>query len=131
MVLRVPHLLVCVDGDASHDDAAACQEEAASLAQRGWTCAPRFVDQTDAMPGDSADESPSLRTVGLSMELPEPGARIDEQAMRSDVDALVNAMSSLAKRRRMEFSVENGEEQIGFLDGGAQDARVVPNLFGS
>jgi hypothetical protein len=130
-VLRVPHLLICVDGDASHDDAVACREEAAALAQRGWTYAPRFVDQTDPMPGDPPDESPILRTAGVVMELPEPGEGIDAQAMRSDVDALVSAMSSLAKRRRMEFSVEYREEQIGFLDGGEQDARVVPNFFGS
>jgi hypothetical protein len=83
------------------------------------------------MPGDSPDESPVLRTAGVVMELPEPGEGIDEQVMRSDVDALVSAMSSLAKRHRIEFSVEYREEQIGFLDGGEHDARVVPNFFGS
>jgi hypothetical protein len=64
------------------------------------------------------------------MDLPEPGEGVDEEAIRHDVSALVSAMSSLARRHRLELSVEYREEQIGFLDGGERDARVVPDFFG-
>jgi hypothetical protein len=127
----VPHLLICVDGDASDDDADLCRSEAEALAQRGWTYEPQFVDQTDAMPVYSPGQSPTLRTAGVVMDLPEPEAGVDEQAIRDDVSALVSAMSSLARRHGMEFSVEYREEQIGFLDGGEHDPRVVPDFFGA
>jgi hypothetical protein len=127
----VPHLLIRVDGDASDDDADLCRSETEALAQRDWTSEPQFVDQTDAMLVYSPDQSPTLRTAGVVMDLPEPEAGVDEQAIRDDVSALVSAMSSLARRHRMEFSVEYREEQIGFLDGGEHDARVVPDFFGA
>jgi hypothetical protein len=91
---------------------------------------PAFVDQLDEVPVTGPDDLPLLRTVGVCMALPEPEDTGDENAVRRNVAALVGAMSELAKRAGIEFVVEYREEAIGFLDGGAGDARVVTGFFG-
>jgi hypothetical protein len=78
----MPDLLVCVEGDASDDDAVALREALTDLTLDGWTYRPEFVDQVDAMPAGRPDELPALRTVGVLVELPEPGETVDEHAIR-------------------------------------------------
>jgi hypothetical protein len=125
----VPTLLICIEGSASNDQARACREQFDRLAQRRWTHHPAFVDQFDEVPVNSPDDLPVLRTVGVVLALPDPG-NADEDAVRSDVAALVEAMSDLAQRAEIEFVVEYRDEAVGFLDGGARDARFVVDFFG-
>jgi hypothetical protein len=126
----VPVLLVCVDGHASDDDARACRDRFGALQTQRWTYSPAFVDQVDDVPATGPDDLPSLRTVGVSMALPEPEDTCDENEVRRDMAALVGAMSDLANRARIEFVVEYREEAVGFLDGGDGDARFVADFFG-
>jgi hypothetical protein len=123
--------LVCVDGDASDDDAAACRSEFDVLTRHEWTYTPEFVDQVDEVPVSSPDDLPTLRTVGICLELPEPEPTANEAAVRRDVGVLIETMSQLAKRSGIEFAVEYRSEQVGFLDGGPADARVVHAVLGS
>jgi hypothetical protein len=126
----VPLLLVCVDGSAS-EEALACRTEVEALSTHGWTYPPEFVDQVDEVPVYGPDDLPTLRTVGVCIALPEPEPSTPEADVRRDVAALVDAMSQLAKRAGIEFAVEYREEQLGFLDGGPADVRVVDSFFGA
>lgn len=96
-----------------------------------WTYPPSFVDQVDEVPVIAPGDEPALRTVGVYVELPEPEESSDEAAVRRDVAALIEAMSQLAHRANIEFAVKYREEEIGSLDGGPADARVVDEFFGS
>jgi hypothetical protein len=126
----VPVLLVCVDGNASDDDADACTDAFDALRTQQWTSSPAFVDQVDEVPVTGPNDLSSLRTVGVSIALPEPEDTGDENAVRRDFAALIQAMSDLARQTGIEFVVECREEAVGFLDGGAGDARFVANFFG-
>jgi hypothetical protein len=128
--LAVPALLVCIDGSASDNDARACREQFEILTERQWTHRPAFVDQLDEVPVTSQDDLPVLRTVGVVLALPEPEDGVDEYAVRQDVVALAEAMSGLARRAGIEFVVEYRNEAVGFLNGGAGDARFVADFFG-
>jgi len=127
----VPLLLVCVEGSASQEDALACRAECEALTTQAWTYPPEFVDQVDEVPVFGPDDLPTLRTVGVCVALPEAEQTAAEADVRHHVAALVQGMSQLAKRAGIEFAVEYREEQIGFLDGGPADARVVDSFFGS
>jgi hypothetical protein len=126
----VRSLLICVDGSASDDDARACREQFDMLRQRQWTHPPAYVDQVDEVPVTTPDDLPILRTVGVLIPLPDAEDGADEAAVRRDVAGLVESMSGLARRAGIEFVVEYGEEAVGFLDGGAGDARWVAGFFG-
>jgi hypothetical protein len=123
--------LVCVDGGASEEEALACRTEFQALSTQGWTYPPEFVDQVDEVPVYGPDDLPMLRTVGVCIALPEPERTTTEADVRRDVAALVEAMSQLARRAGIEFAVEYREEQIGFLDDGPADVRVVDSFFGA
>ena len=126
----MPALLVCVEGSASDEDARACREQVQVLDQRAWSFRPSFVDQVDEVAVTTPGELPALRTVGVVIELPDTDEGADEDAVRSDVTALVEAFSDLARRAKIEFVVEYREEAIGFLDGGPEDPRFVAAFFG-
>ena len=102
----------------------------ADLASRQWTFRPAFVDQLDGLPVTAREDLPAIRTVGVMMTLPEPEQTGDDGAVRRDVAALLASMSELARRAGIEFAVEYREEAIGFLDGGADDTRVLAEFFG-
>jgi hypothetical protein len=102
-----------------------------ALSTQGWTYPPEFVDQMDEVPMYGPDDPPTLRTVGVCITLPEPQRTTTEPDVRREVAAFVEAMSQLAKRAGIEFAVEYREEQIGFLDGGPADVRVVDSFFGA
>lgn len=127
----MPLLLVCVEGSASSEDALACRAEFEAFTTQAWTYPPKFVDQLDEVTVFGPDDLPTLRTVGVSIALPEAEPTAAEAGVRHDVAAVVQAMSQLAKRTGIEFAVEYREEQIGLLDGGPADARVVDSFFGS
>jgi hypothetical protein len=78
----------------------------------------------------SPDDRPVLHTVGVVLALPEADDGVYEDALRHDVAALVETMSGLARRAGIEFVVEYRNEAVGFLDGGAGDARLVADFFG-
>jgi hypothetical protein len=44
---------------------------------------------------------------------------------------VITAVSQLAAEEQLEFVVEYEQEEIGFLDGGPDDARVVTGFFGA
>jgi hypothetical protein len=90
-----------------------------------------FVDQVEEVSASTPDDFSALRTVGVCMNLPDPDGPIDEAAVRRDVAALFEAMSSLAAQVGIEFAVEYREEEVGVLDGGPADARVAGDFFGS
>jgi hypothetical protein len=126
----VPNLVICVEGSASEDDAAACRETFTELTLDDWTYEPQLVDQIDAIPVSAPDQLPALRSVGMLLALPEPEADVDEQAVRYDVSRLVGTMSDLARRARIEFVVEYREEEVGSLDGSDRDGRFIEDFFG-
>ncbi|MBE2321136.1 hypothetical protein DVA67_034705 [Solirubrobacter sp. CPCC 204708] len=126
----MPDLLICVDGSASEDDARACREQFDILADRMWSFQLAFVDQLDELPATTPGGLPVLRTIGVAMELPDPGDDTDETAIRDDVAALIEAFSGLARNAAIEFVVEYREEAVGSLDGGAGDVRFVADFFG-
>ena len=126
----MPTLLVCVEGSAREEDLLACREQFEKLAQRKWTHSPVFVDQVEQVPATGPDDVPELRTVGVALMLPDPGDHVDEVAIRRDVAALIDGMSSLAERGALEFVVQYREEEVGFLGGGPGDTRFVAEFFG-
>jgi hypothetical protein len=127
----VPDLLICVEGSASDHDAAARRETFTELTLESWTYQPQFVDQTDAIPVTAPDQLPALRSVGVLLELPEPGGDVDEQAVRDDVSRLIATMSDLARRARIEFVIEYRAEEVGSLDGSDRDGRFIEDFFGT
>ena len=126
----MPDLLICVEGSASDDDARACREQFDALDQRVWSFQPSFVDQIDELPVTTPGDLSALRTAGVVMRLPDTDDGADEDAIRHDVTALIEAFSDLARRTAIEFVVEYREEAISSLDGGADDARFVADFFG-
>jgi hypothetical protein len=128
--MTVPTLLVCVEGSASDDEVRACREQFEIFAQQAWTYRPSFVDQADEIPVTAPGDLPVLRTVGVVLELPDTDEGADEDAIRRDVAALIDGMSSAAERAAIEFVVVYREEAVGFLDGEADDARFVADFFG-
>jgi hypothetical protein len=129
-IVTVPDLVVCVDGSASEEDARACRAQFEILIQRPWAYRPSFVDQLDEVEVTEPGDLPVLRTVGVVMPLPDTDHGADESAVRDDLAALINDMSGLARRAGIEFVVEYRQEAVGFLDGGAGDARFVAEFFG-
>ena len=127
----MPVLLICVDGSASEEQAAACRQHYESLRSEQWTYPPEFVDQVDDEPVSGEDDLPAIRTVGVYMELPEPGEPADEATVRRDVAALIESMATCAAQTRIELAVEYREEEIGLLDGSPSDARIVEQFLGS
>jgi hypothetical protein len=126
----MPDLLVCVEGDASDTDAAACRGEFERLMTRSWTYRPEMVDTVDPIAVVGPDDLPAIRTVGLVVALPDPEHGAGERAVRHDVTQLVDSISSLARRAGLGFVVEYREEEIGFLDGGPLDGRFLGEFFG-
>lgn len=127
----MPAFGIYVEGSASDEDAAACRERFGELVGAGWCNPVVFVDQYADIgvtnPGDVA----VLRTVGLHMDLPDPGSADSESGVRRDVERLIAAASELADETEIEFVVVYREEEIGNLTGGPDDARVVDMFFGS
>ena len=127
----MPALRIYVEGSASDEDAAACRERFGELAGAGWSNPVVFVDQYDDIgftnPGDVA----VLRTVGVHMDLPDPGLADSEAGVRRDVERLIAAVSELAGQAEIEFVVEYRQEEIGYLTGGPDDGRVVNMFMGS
>lgn len=127
----MPTLLFCLEGTASVEQARACHEHFRGSQQRDWSYRPVVVDQIDEVPVTSPDHLPELRTVGVAIELPEPGdAHADEDAIRRDVSALAPSVSDLAERAGLEFVVEYREEAIGFLDAHTGADEFVAAFFG-
>jgi hypothetical protein len=127
----MPVLLICVDGSASDEQADVCRQHYESLSAQHWTYPPEFVDQVDDEPVSGEDDLPAIRTAGAYVELPEPGEAPDEAAVRRDVAALIESMSALAAETSIELAVEYREEEIGLLDGGPGDGKLVEGIFGS
>jgi hypothetical protein len=127
----MPALRIYVEGSASDENAAACRERFGELVGAGWSNPVVFVDQYDDMgftnPGDVA----VLRTVGVHMDLPDPGSADSEAGVRRDVERLIAAVSELAGQAEIEFVVEYRQEEIGYLTGGPDDGRVVNMFMGS
>jgi len=127
----MPALRIYVEGSASDEDAAACRERFGELVGGGWSNSVAFVDQYDNIGATNRGDLAVLRTVGLHMDLPDPGPAESDADARRDVDRLLAAASDLAREAEIEFVVEYREEEIGYLTGVADDSRVVHMLFGS
>ena len=127
----MPGLLICIDGSATAEHADACRRRLQRLLAQPWTHTPQFVDRLDEVPAINPGDLPVLRTVGFQLALPEPDDRDTEDAVRRDVEAVITAVSQLAAEEQLEFVVEYEQEEIGFLDGGPDDARVVTGFFGA
>ena len=126
----MPDLVICVEGSASEEDAHRCRAQLEDLSASEWTYQPAFVDQLDALPVNVSGDLPAIRTVGIAMTLPDPAAGADEQAVRNDVSRLVALMSRFAATYGVELVAEYANEEIGYLDGGEDDRRVVGHFFG-
>jgi hypothetical protein len=127
----VPVLVVCVEGSASEADAQAWRDLFQDLIEERWLQAPALVDQVDDVPATDAGDLSVLRTVGLALALPEPGESRYEDVVRRDVERLIMATSTLAAKAGVELVVEYREEQIGWLDGGPEDAAVIRAISGA
>jgi len=126
----LPDLLICVEGSASDEDAGRCRAQFEHLSASAWTYQPTFVDQLDALPVSSSGDLPAIRTAGVVVSLPAPGAESDERTVRNDVSRLVALMSRFAAAHNLELVVEYAGEEIGWLDGSDNDQLVVSRFFG-